>query len=121
MALDPAAVVRGYFHRLLVERDLSACDDLLAGTYVDHDAPPGTANGPVATRAYVEQMLAEHPDLRFEIEELIAEGWTVAVRATWRGTHAATGERLSQRGLLFVHVDPTGRIVERWSAYAPLE
>lgn len=122
MVVDPETVVRSYFQRLLFQRDLSACDDLLAAGYVDHDAPPGAPNGPAATRAYVEQMLADHPDLRFEIEELIAQGRTVALRATWRGTHATTGEPLRQRGLVFLHVDPTaGRITERWSAYAPLE
>jgi predicted ester cyclase len=118
---DPETVASSYFQRLLVERDLDVCDELLAAGYVDHDAPVGSPPGPAATRAYVEAMLADHPDLRFEIEELIAQGSAVALRATWRGTHAVTGEPLRQRGLVFLHVDATGRITERWSAYAPLE
>jgi hypothetical protein len=31
------------------------------------------------------------------------------------------GEPLRQRGLVFLHVDMTGRIAGRWSAYTPLE
>lgn len=43
---DPEAVVRRYFHRLLVEHDLSVCEELLAGDYVDHDAPARTPRAP---------------------------------------------------------------------------
>lgn len=118
--VDPEFVVRTYFQRLLVERDVGVCDELLADDYVDHDAPAGTPPGPPATRAYAQRMLADHPDLRFEIEDLIADGSTVALRATWRGTHARTGEPLRQRGLVHLHVDEAGRIRERWSAYSPL-
>ncbi|GIJ73911.1 VOC family protein [Virgisporangium ochraceum] len=64
---DPADVVASYFHRLLVQRDLSACDDLLAPDYLDHDAPPGTPPGPAATRAYAERLFADHPDLRVDV------------------------------------------------------
>jgi predicted ester cyclase len=52
--------------------------------------------------------------LRFEIEDLIADGQTVALRATWRG------ESLRQRGLVFLRVNDAGRIRERFSAYTPL-
>jgi predicted ester cyclase len=111
---DPATVVRVYFQRLLVERDVSVCDELLADDFIDHDAPVGTPLGPAATRAYVERLLADDPGLRFEIEDLIADGQTVAIRATW------IGESLHQRGLVFLQVDESGRIRERWSAYAAL-
>ncbi len=108
---DPATIVHAYFHRLLVDRDLAVCDELLAPDYVDHDAPPGTAPGPAATRVYVELMLRDSPELTFELEELVASGNTVAIRAVWR-----TSE-LRKRGFVFVRLDDEGRLVERWSAY----
>jgi hypothetical protein len=40
MAHDPKEVVRTYFDRLLNQRDLSVCDELLAPNYIDHDADP---------------------------------------------------------------------------------
>jgi predicted SnoaL-like aldol condensation-catalyzing enzyme len=107
-------IVLTYFHRLLVDRDLDVCEELLAAEYVDHDAPPGARPGPATTRAYVEEMLRSRPDLTFEVEECVARGNTVALRAVWR---SAAG---SQRGLVFVHVNDAGQIVERWSAYAAL-
>jgi predicted ester cyclase/predicted enzyme related to lactoylglutathione lyase len=117
---DPEFVVRTYFHRLLVERDLGVCDDLLADDYVDHDAPVDTPPGPSATRTYASAMLTDFPDLRFEVEELVTHGQTVALRATWRGTHRGTRKALRQRGLVFLHVED-GRLAERWSAYSDLD
>ncbi len=114
-------MVRTYFHGLLVERDLGVCEELLSDEYVDHDAPAQTPPGPAATRAYVETMLADYPDLRFEVEDLLAQGQTVAVRATWRGTHRTTRKALRQRGFAFLRVGESGQVVERWSAYVDLD
>jgi catechol 2,3-dioxygenase-like lactoylglutathione lyase family enzyme/ketosteroid isomerase-like protein len=112
---DPERIVRTYFHRLLVQRDLDVCNELLAPDYVDHDAPPGSPPGPAATRAYVEEMLRVQPDLHFEVEECLARGRTVALRAVWRSA------AVSQRGMVFLHVNDAGQITERLSTYAPLE
>jgi ketosteroid isomerase-like protein len=117
MTLDPETVVRTYFRRLFADRDLSVCAELLAGDYVDHDAPPGTPPGPEATRSYVAGMLRAYPDLRFAIMRLVALDRTVAVQATWRGTHHEGGPPLRQDGLLLIRVDATGHIAERRSAY----
>ena len=35
----------------------------------------------------------EFPDVRVELESMVAEGDVVAVRLTFSGTHAPTGER----------------------------
>jgi predicted ester cyclase len=114
---DPETTVRTYFRRLLVERDLSVCDDLLAEAYVDHDAPPGTPPGPQATRAYVAKMLHEYPDLRFAVDQLVTLGPVVALRASWSGTHRDAGPPLRRTGLVLVRVDDAGRIAERRSTY----
>src|SRR5262245_6761213 len=117
MAVNPAEVVRSYFDRLLVRRDLSVCDELLADRYVDHDAPAGTPPGPDATRRYVSDLLEAYPDLQFAIQDVAAQDRSVALRATWRGTHRDTGTSVYQTGLVLVEVDEAGRLSERWSAY----
>jgi hypothetical protein len=114
---DPADVVTAYFHRLLVQRDLSACDDLLAPDYRDHDAPPGTPPGPAATRAYVERLFADHPDLRVDVGPPLTLDRHVAVNLVWRGTHRHTGERLDRAGLVLVRVTESGHLAERVSRY----
>jgi ketosteroid isomerase-like protein len=114
----PVEVVRQYFHRLFVERDLSVCDELLAPGYVDHDAPDGTPAGPGATRAYVAQMFDDMPDLTVDLHEVHADAGAVMVRASWRGTRR-DGVRFEQAGLALIHVSDTGQLLERWSAYQP--
>jgi ketosteroid isomerase-like protein len=113
----PERIVRRYFQRLLVERDLSVCEELLAADYLDHDAPPDSPRGPGPTRAYVERMLRDYPDLEFTIHEVVSQGHSVALRATWHGTHRETRALFQQHGIALLHLDPDGRIVERWSAY----
>jgi predicted ester cyclase len=111
------ATVRTYLHRLLVQRDLSVCEEMLAANYVDHDAPAGTPPGPGPTREYMTQLLHAYPDLRFTIVTVAAQDRSVAVRATWRGTHRETGSAFHQTGLMLIHLDESGRLAERWSAY----
>lgn len=105
---DPAEIVREYLTRLLVDRDLGICDDLLAEDYIDHDAPAGTPPGPQATKTYVARMFDEHPDLGFSIDRLVTVGNTVAVEARWRA--------LDQAGLLLV-TTAEGRLRTRRSTY----
>ena len=114
---NPADIVRTFFHRLLVQRDLSVCDELLADGYIDHDAPPGTPTGPQPTRQYVTGLLHTYPDLQFGIRDVVAHGRAVAMLATWRGTHRDTGIPMRQTGVVLVYLDERGRLTERWSAY----
>ena len=108
-------VAREYFVRLPRGKDLSVCDELLAADYVDHDAPPDTPPGPAAQKAFVGALLSHHPDLRIEIEDIVAEDARVALRLRWNAPE--TGYR--QRGIVMLRLDEDGRIAERWSAYMP--
>ena len=109
-----------YFLRLLNERDLSVCDELLSADYVDHDAPPDAPPGPRGTQAFVAGFLAQYPDLRVEIEDILAEGDRVAARLVWRGHHGVTGEPLRQMGIIILRLNERGQLAERWSAYRTL-
>jgi predicted ester cyclase len=71
-------------------------------------------------RAKVEGLRRAFPDLRFILEEAVAEGGTVAVRYYWTGTHkgafldvAPTGRTVVVRGMDFYRVR-NGAIVEHW-------
>jgi predicted ester cyclase len=63
------------------------------------------------------------PDLRIEIEDIVAEGDRVAVRARWHGTHRgvlpmipfpATNRAVTFTGMVFWRIRD-GKIVERWA------
>ena len=114
---DTKALVRGYFHRLLNEKDTSVCDEVLAPDYVDHDAPESTPPGPASTKQFVSGFVRDYPDLSVEIKDIFSEGNKVAVRLVWRGTHRQSGSSYDRSGIVIVHFDENGQMTERWSAY----
>ncbi len=114
------ALVRRYFQRLLNEKDLSACDEMLSADYVDHDAPPGIPPGPHGVKEFVAGFLADYPTIHVDILDIIAEGNQVAARLVWRGSHRESGEEYHQMGIIMLRLDNQGRLAERWSAYKSL-
>ncbi len=55
----------------------------------------------------------EFPDVRVDIESIVAEGDMVAVRLTFSGTHAPTGERATWPEMVFTRFSG-GKAVESW-------
>ena len=130
---DPETVVRGYF---AIVADLgSREDELLQVLHPDvriTEHPNAiTPSGAVRDRgSSVAGFLAGKKLLSaqsFEIEELVAAGERVAVRATWRGTIALGSERLPAGTELVAHIAAwltvrDGRVVEHetFDCYEPL-
>jgi predicted SnoaL-like aldol condensation-catalyzing enzyme len=114
------AIVRRYFEKLLNERDVSVCDELLAPAYVDHDAPSDTPAGPSSTKAFVTRFLDAYPDLHVQVVDIVAEANKVAARIIWQGTQRHTGAPLQQMGIVMLHLNGQGQFMERWSGYTTL-
>jgi len=114
------ALIREYFQRLLNEKDLSVCDEILSSDYIDHDAPPDTPPGSQNTKEFVARFLEEYPDMQIEVKDLIAEGNKVAARILWCGNHRESGGKFHQMGIVILRFDDKGQLVERWSAYKSL-
>jgi len=93
------AQFRRTFEELFNRGNLAVADDLVAPDFLNHDAPPDQNRGPESMRGTVTMLRSAFPDLHFTIEELIAEGDTVAGRVTAAGTHLGT----------FMGISPTGR------------
>ena len=111
-------VYRRFLEEIFNEGQLHKLDELIAPSYVLHDAPPGTPKGREAIRQVVTMFRSAFPDLKVVIEEMIAEGNKMCVRATTRGTHKgtifgipATGKAVAMTGLTTVR---DGRLVESW-------
>src|SRR5215471_5186214 len=81
---DKAQVRRGF--EALNERNWTAFDALCAPDFVFHNAST-TMQGREAYKQFIFMYFTAFPDSRFTIEDLIAEGDTVVVRYTARGTH----------------------------------
>ena len=103
------ALFRRTYEELLNRGDLSVADELVSPDFINHEAPPSRDRGPESMRGLATMLRTAFPDLRFTIEELVAEGEVVAGRLTMSGTHEGplmgmppTGRSVRQNHMHFV-------------------
>lgn len=111
--------------RQLIEDDLNtgdraAAERIVAPDFVDHTNPPHLQHGLAGHRGIVDLFHAAFPDVRWTIDDMVAEGDRVAMRLTMTGTHrgdffgiAPTGRYVEVGGTHIVRV-ADGRIAEHW-------
>jgi predicted ester cyclase len=114
------AQFRRTYEELLNGGELSVADELIAPDFVNHEAPPGKDRGPESMRGLATMLRTAFPDLHFTIEDLVAEGDTVAGRLTMSGTHegplmriAPTGRSVRQDHMHIVRFRD-GKAIEHW-------
>jgi steroid delta-isomerase-like uncharacterized protein len=106
--------------RWCAERKVDLVDELAVEDYVEHDPFPGQGDGRADLRARVELILAAMNPLRFEIQDLVAEGDRVVVRWVQQGTQSGsfmgippTGRQYTMAGI-DIHALRDGRMAEHW-------
>jgi predicted ester cyclase len=95
-------------------------DELLTDSYVRHDPNSPEVQGPEEEKRLIAMYRAAFPDLRFTVEDMVAEDDRVATRIGISTTHE--GELLgvppTQRQLSFTAMElyrlAEGRIEEQW-------
>lgn len=116
------------FEEVFNRKNFDACDELVAGDYVEHafapfgDREPGHVNGPKHIRAVVEWLFAQFPDNQMNVEAIVSEGDIVAVRMLTEGTNLGklggvippTGNRFSSRQSHWFRVQD-GKLAEHWA------
>ena len=119
------AIARRFIEELWNERRLELADELFAPDCVTHqlrsgEEDVGAPRPPDMIKRHVAEWLAAFPDLRFAVEQMLAEGDRVMTRCTMTGTHAGawqgvapTGRRVSVR-MVIVQRIADGRIAEDW-------
>lgn len=90
MSEENKALFRRFIDEALVAGDTDKLDEFIAPEFVEHEEMPGSPGGREAPKWFVETMHSAFSDFAFEIQDMIAEGDRVAIRAKLRGTH--TGE-----------------------------
>jgi steroid delta-isomerase-like uncharacterized protein len=113
------AVVRRVFDEVLGGGDWDVVDELFTAEYHDHDpANDEDTRGRDGVKEEIGGYRAAMPDLRFTIEDQLAEGDRVATRFSCEGTHqgellsvAATGNAVRLSGIV-IHRLVDGRIDE---------
>jgi predicted ester cyclase len=119
------SVVRRFFEAVYNQSDLALADELFD---VNFGGPHQAVRGPEAARRGVAAMRAAFPDIRFTIEELLAEDDQVVVRVTFRGTHqgpfmgiAPTGRHVTATGVELARLAGGKIVAEGWHHYDLLD
>jgi steroid delta-isomerase-like uncharacterized protein len=107
--------------RRLYEDAVNRADDALLAQLVHEDFEGlDGGRGPAAFARTVAGLRAGFPDLRFHVEDVVAQGDRVVVRWTWRGTHrgpfrgiAASGREVTNSGIVIYQLRD-GRVVRAW-------
>jgi predicted ester cyclase len=92
---------RRFYEEVINQKHLSVIDEIAGANYVNHSSPPGLPPGREGLKAFVGAFHAAFPDGYLSIDQMIAEGDTVATRLTFRGTHTGA----------FMGIPPTGKKV----------
>ena len=92
MEAENSAAMRRIMEQVINEKDLDAADELFSDAHTLHPDAPGVVRGADGMKFAFAELHEQYPDVRVTIEAMVAEGDTVAVRLTFRGTDAATGE-----------------------------
>lgn len=115
------AIFRAIPEKVVNTGNLDAADHYFAQDFVDHTTPAGLPNGLAGFKAYITRLRSAFPDLHFTVEDVVAEGETVVVRATARGT--MTGDFLEMKATgktatwTEIHIGrlADGKVVEHWA------
>ena len=113
-------VLQRWYQQLWDKWNLAMADDLFTGDYRLHLSGVSAPADKETTKQIVAMFSAAFPDLRHTVDEMIAEGNTVAARWTVEGTHRgdfqgipATGRQVRLSGTT-VHHMADGKINETW-------
>jgi steroid delta-isomerase-like uncharacterized protein len=121
------ATIRRFVEEVWNGGNLSAVDNYIAPTYTHHDpSTPDRGRGPEGEKQRVTLYRSAFPDLRFTIEDLIADADTVAIRWSSRGTHNGwldqippTGKPVNVTGVSIARFE-NGKMIEGWISWDAL-
>lgn len=114
------AQIRRVIEEAYSRGDLSVVDEVAANDLLIH-APSQEIRGREGAKQFITMLRTAFPDLRFTVEDQIAEGDMVVTRWTARGTHngqfqsvPATGRQIQLAGTDIDRIRG-GKVVECWA------
>jgi steroid delta-isomerase-like uncharacterized protein len=117
------ALFERYFDLVANKDDLDLADEIFAADYQHHDPAnpdPRPMIGSQAVKDHLTSLKSAFPDLIFDIDDIVAEGDSIVVRWTARGTNTgdyfglpATGKPIEITGMNS-WVTRDGQAIEGW-------
>ena len=116
------ALVRRYIEEALSSGNLKVLDDIVAPNYVDNSPGAEEGRGPREIRAAQARIRVLFKDVRYHLDQLVAEGDRVVARYTVRAVRKAdketdagdAGRTIEVPGMTFFRI-ADGHIQETWS------
>lgn len=113
-------LIRRFYDEGWTQNDLGVYDELVTEDFVDHQAVPGLPPGREGFRALNVMFRAAFPDLRVDVDNVVAEDDKVGCRWRSTGTHHGelfgippTGNKVDVTATVFYRVED-GRLAEGW-------
>lgn len=114
------ALAQRLSEEVYVNWNMEVVDELISPTFICHKMPPGTPLGPEGFKQFYAWLRAAFPDIRYSVDDLIAEDDKVVMRWTWNCTHTGdyngippTGKKITVTGVAIYRI-AGGQFVERW-------
>lgn len=119
MPIDAKAIVRRLYEDVWNKRKLEAVSDLFSPSHALHNSNfSGSSVGPEAYKIQVAMFWAAFPDLRFTVEDTVAEKDKLVASWTISGTHKGefmgirpTNRKVSIEGIT-IHYIANGKIID---------
>lgn len=123
MMTDNKRMARRALEEIYGRGDFAALGDLIHPDFVDHEpAHADQPTGPVSVKGTVEQLHGTFGDLRFQVEDELAEGDKVVQRVTMSGRHSGpmmgrepTGREFAVRHIYIWRIED-GKLIEHWGS-----
>jgi predicted ester cyclase len=106
-------VQRRIIDELINQKNLDLADELFSEEHKLYPESSGVGRGPEGMKQAFAGLHEEFPDVHVQIESMVAEGDMVAIRLTFSGTHAPSGERAVWPEMVFARFSE-GKAVESW-------
>ena len=107
------AAQRRIIDEVINQKKLDSADELFSKEHVLHPESTGVGRGPEGMKQAFAGLHEEFPDVHVDIESIVAEGDMVAIRLTFGGTHAPSGEKAVWPEMVFARFSE-GKAAESW-------
>jgi len=119
MPVDTKVIVRRLYEDVWNKRKLEVVSDLFSPSHALHDSNfSGSSVGPEAYKIQAAMFLSAFPDLRFTVEDTVAEKDKLVASWTISGTHKGefmgirpTNKKVSVEGIT-IHYIANGKIID---------
>ena len=112
------AAQRGIIDEVINRKNLGLADELFSEEHKLYPESAGVGRGPEGMKWAFAGLHEVFPDVHVEIESIVAEGDMVAIRLTFSGTHAPSGEKAVWPEMVFARFSE-GKAVESWEVTTP--